>query len=66
MEPSLDAVTWNNKFLCLFGLELLCVDAGWEADDSDDGILDTKYKHCCDSTQISGWAHRRGTTRAWG
>ena len=41
---TIDDVTWNDKFLCLSGPELLRIDAGRGAEDSDEGILDSKYE----------------------
>ena len=39
-----DDVTWNDKFLCLSGPELLRIEAGRGAEDTDVGILDSKYE----------------------
>jgi len=41
---TIDDVTWNDKFLCLSGPELLRIDAGRGAEDTDEGILDSKYE----------------------
>lgn len=41
---SIDAATWNDKFLCLSGPELLRIEAGRGAEDTDEGILDSKYE----------------------
>jgi len=40
----IDDVTWNDMFLCLSGPELLRIDAGRGAEDTDEGILDAKYE----------------------
>ena len=42
---TIDTATWNDKFLCLSGPELLRVEAGRGADaESSEGILDAKYE----------------------
>ena len=43
-DANIDDTTWNDKFLCLSGPELLRIDAGKGAEDTDDGILDSKYE----------------------
>ena len=43
-DVNIDDTTWNDKFLCLSGPELLRIDAGQGAEDTDDGILDSKYE----------------------
>ena len=43
-EIPIDTATWNDKFLSLSGPELLRIDAGRGAEDTDEGILDSKYE----------------------
>mmetsp|Transcript_39664 Transcript_39664/g.64935 ORF Transcript_39664/g.64935 Transcript_39664/m.64935 type:complete len:218 (-) Transcript_39664:79-732(-) len=43
-DASLDTATWNDKFLCLSGPELLRVEVGRGADDTDDRVLDSKFE----------------------
>lgn len=40
----IDVATWNDKFLALSGPELLRIDAGRGAEETDEGILDSKYE----------------------
>jgi len=43
VESSIDEASWNDKFLCLSGPELLRIDAG-VGGDSDVAVLDTKFE----------------------
>lgn len=43
-DVPIDVATWNDKFLALSGPELLRIDAGRGAEETDEGILDSKYE----------------------
>mmetsp|Transcript_3683 Transcript_3683/g.8162 ORF Transcript_3683/g.8162 Transcript_3683/m.8162 type:complete len:227 (+) Transcript_3683:281-961(+) len=43
-DADMDIAMWNDKFLCLEGPELLRIEAGRGADDTDAGLLDSKFE----------------------
>lgn len=44
LDADMDMAMWNDKFLCLSGPELLRIEAGSGAADTDDGVLDSKFE----------------------